>query len=84
MLICVRTTLLLPDDLYREVKSTAAASGETMTSFVEEALREALRRRAGAGRAAVDFVVAPTGSGGLQPGVELDDSAALLDVMDAR
>lgn len=84
MLIYVRTTLLLPDDLYREVKSTAAASGETMTSFVEEALREALRRRARAGHAAVDFVVAPTGSGGLQPGVELDDSAALLDVMDAR
>ena len=63
----MRTTLILPDDLYREVKSTAAASGETMTSFVEEALRDALRRRTAA-PVPVDFVIVPTGSGGLLPG----------------
>lgn len=84
MVICVRTTLILPDALYREVKSTVAASGETMTSFVEEALRDALRRRISDAPARVDFVVVPTGSGGLQPGVELDDGAALLDAMEGR
>jgi len=44
MLICMRTTLILPDDLYRELKRVAAAADRTMTSFVEEALRAALAR----------------------------------------
>lgn len=38
----MRTTLVLPDDLYREVKATAAVNGRTVTSFVEESLRRLL------------------------------------------
>ncbi|WP_136518117.1 MULTISPECIES: ribbon-helix-helix protein, CopG family [Cellulomonas] len=81
----MRTTLNIPDDLYREVRTTAAATGRTVTSVVEEALRAALARyreeQAGGRR---PFVVTPHGSGGLLPGVDLDDSAALLDRMDGR
>ena len=84
MLMCVRTTLLLPDDLYRAVKTTAAESGETMTSFVEDALREALRRRSAASTERPPFVLRPVGGGGLLPGVDLQDSSALLDVMEGR
>ncbi|KQY22902.1 antitoxin [Cellulomonas sp. Root485] len=84
MLICMRTTLLLPDDLYRAVKTTAAESGETMTSFVEDALREALRRRATVPAERAPFVLRPVGEGGLLPGVDLQDSSALLDVMEGR
>lgn len=40
----VRTTLVLNDDLYREVKVLAATRGVTATSLVEEGLREVLRR----------------------------------------
>ncbi|QCB92629.1 ribbon-helix-helix protein, CopG family [Cellulomonas shaoxiangyii] len=81
----MRTTLNLPDDLYREVRTTAAATGRTVTSVVEEALRDALARyRAEQAGARTPFVVTPCGSGGLAPGVDLDDSAALVDVLEGR
>jgi hypothetical protein len=83
MLICVRTTLLLPDDLYREVKATAAADDRTVTSFVEEALREALARHA-TPPTREPYRIEAFGSGGVLPGVDLTDSAALLDVLEAR
>ena len=86
MLICMRTTLMLPDDLYRQVKRAAADGDRTVTSFVEEALRAALTRRDDAARQPPrePYRVTPTGSGGLQPGVDLTDTAALLDVMEGR
>ena len=83
MLFCMRTTLMLDDDLYREVKTTVAAVGQTVTSFVEEALREALRRRAASATRVDVALPAPVGAGGLRPGVDLDDSAALADLMAA-
>ena len=85
MLICMRTTLILPDDLYREVKRTAATTDRTMTSFVEEALRAALARQHGArAKDSKRYRVGATGVGGLQPGVDLTDTAALLDVLEGR
>lgn len=42
MLICVRTTINLPDALVGAVKARAAAEGRTFTSLVEEGLRAAL------------------------------------------
>ena len=84
MLRCMRTTVRLPDDLYRQVKVTAAEEGETVTSFIEEALRAALARHAGAAARGSTYRVTATGSGGLQPGVDLTDSAALLDLMEGR
>jgi hypothetical protein len=75
----VRTTINLPDDLIARLKKHAAAQGTTMTALVEEAIREALARRGRRERLA--RVELPTyGVGGLQPGVDLDDSAALLDL----
>ena len=38
----MKTTLQLPDDLYREIKATAALSGRSITSIVEESLRRFL------------------------------------------
>lgn len=38
----MKTTLQLPDDLYREIKATAALSGRSVTSIVEESLRRFL------------------------------------------
>lgn len=35
----MKTTLHLPDDLYRDVKTSAAMSGRSITSIVEESLR---------------------------------------------
>jgi hypothetical protein len=35
----VKTTLQIPDDLYRDVKTAAAISGRSITSILEESLR---------------------------------------------
>ena len=81
----MRTTLILPDDLYREVKRVAAATDRTMTSFVEEALRAALaRQHSTRATSAKRYRVGATGVGGLQPGVDLTDTTSLLDVMEGR
>jgi len=44
----MKTTLELPDDLFREVKSTAARRGMLMKQFIAEALREKLSSSASA------------------------------------
>jgi hypothetical protein len=77
----MRTTVRLNDDLLREAKVCAAARGITLTRLIEDALREALaRRRAGAARPRLRL---RTFKGlGLQPGVNLDRNAALLDLME--
>lgn len=45
MLICMRTTINLPDALVEATKARAAAEGRTMTSLIEEGLRAVLNRR---------------------------------------
>ncbi len=42
MLICMRTTLNLNDDLVRQAKKRAAAEDRTLTSVIEDALRRLL------------------------------------------
>ena len=78
----MRTTIHLPDDLLARAKQAAAASRRTLTQVIEEALREALGRRKGRERTGA-LRLPVFGEGGLLPGIDLDDSAALLDAMDA-
>lgn len=83
MLRCMRTTIRLDDRLLRDLKKHAAARGRTLTAVIEDAVRQFLARTA-AGESrpkALSFRVI-TFKGGLRPGVDLDDSAALLDVME--
>jgi hypothetical protein len=75
----MRTTINLDDALLAEAKQVAARTGRSLTAVVEDALRESLHRRHRTARQAVELPV--FGEGGPQPGVDLDDSAALLDVM---
>jgi plasmid stability protein len=76
----MRTTLRLDDDLVRDLKAIAAESGRTLGQVVEDALRQALRTRRAPDREAVELPLFH-GTGTL-PGVDLVDSAALLDLMD--
>jgi plasmid stability protein len=45
MLICMRTTINLPEALAEAAKTRAAAEGRTFTSLVEEGLRAVLADR---------------------------------------
>jgi len=78
-----RTSLVLDQELYREVKAEAANSGQTVSSVLEAALRFYLElpsiREEDPG-----LVQLSTG-GGLKPGIDLynkEQIAALLDVED--
>jgi hypothetical protein len=76
----MRTTIRLPDALLRQAKTRASETGSTLNAVIEDAVRAALLRREPVNRA--ERLVLPTFRGkGLQPGVDLDDSAALLDLM---
>ena len=82
MLFCMRTTLDLDDRLLTDAKVLARQSGKTLTAVIEDALRERLARRPEGKR--TRRVRLPTvGGNGPRPGVDLDDSAGLRDLMDA-
>jgi len=76
----MRTTITIDDQILAAAKAVAARSGRTLNAVVEDALRAALARQ-GRGRAAVSVELPTFSSGRLQPGVDLDDGAALLDLM---
>jgi len=77
----VRTTVKIDDGLLAEAKAQAARSGRTLNQVVEDALRESLARRDRVVREQASDL--PTYSGSrLAPGVDLDDSSALLDLME--
>jgi hypothetical protein len=77
----MRTTLSIDDQLLRAAKKAAAESGRTLTAVVEDALRQGLARQNQPARAS--RVTLPTFDlGATLPGVDLDNSAALLDQME--
>ena len=78
----MRTTVRLDPHLLIQAKRRAAEQGRTLTSLLEEALRESLSRRAAQGSARPVRLKTVKG-GGLRPGVDLDDSASLLELMDS-
>jgi len=80
----MRTTVRLDEHLLRQVKRAAHERGETMTSLIEQGLRLVLTRpRANHRRKRVRLPVSREG-GGAAPGVDLNDSVALLDRMEGR
>jgi hypothetical protein len=76
----MRTTVTLDDDLLREAKERAARSNRTLSQVVEDAIREAFARREPPGSPTPELPVF-TGRG-LRPGVDLNDNAALSDLLD--
>jgi hypothetical protein len=77
----VKIIINLPDDLVQQAKKVALETGTTLTEIIGNALREMLAKRR---RRTVrkDFKLITYGEGGLQPGVDLDDTSVLLDLMD--
>lgn len=77
----MRTTVRLDPQLLAEAKKVAASTGRTLTAVIEDALRAVVAaRRQPRRRTEVKLTV--VNGKGLRPGIDLDDSAALLDVLD--
>ena len=77
MIIHMKTTLIIPDQLMRDLKRRAAQCGETLSAVVADALRRGLAEPRG--RAAVrDLPVHRMG----RPLVDVADRNALYDVME--
>ncbi len=77
----MRTTIRLSDDLLAQAKQAAIRSGRTLTAVIEDALRQALQRKEPQ-RKRRRIRLPSSGEGGLRPGVNLDNTAELLDIMD--
>ena len=78
----MRTTVRLDEGLLMKAKQEARKRGETLTSLMERGLRLAI---SGSHRKATSARVRlPTSraTGGVRPGIKLDDTSAVLDRLD--
>ena len=78
----MRTTVTIDDQLYRELKSRAGASGRTVGALIEDAVRDSFRGPERAARPPLRPLPVFQGKPGLKPGVDLYDNAALRELMD--
>jgi hypothetical protein len=79
----MRTTLNLNDELLVGAKALAARNQTTLTAVIEDALRDKLRDADHPEELPPVELPVSRMSGGVRPGVDLDDSAALLDLLEA-
>jgi hypothetical protein len=77
----MRTTVRLDPALLMEAKKSAVLSGKTLTAVIEDALRAALSPRGAPTPRSPVALTTFRGQGPL-PGVDLDDGASLLEVME--
>ena len=78
----MRTTVRLDDALLERAKREAARQGETLTSLIERGLRLVLARPHKSRERRRVEVPVWRAAGGTLPGVDLNDGAALLDVLE--
>lgn len=76
-----RTTVRLPDDLLAQAQGYASRTGRTFTQLVADALRYEMQRTEASRRVCEPLPI--YGGNGVRPGIDLGDTSALLDVMDA-
>jgi hypothetical protein len=76
----MRTTIRLEDHLLQEAKAQAARAGRSLNEFIEETVRVALLS-GGADQPAPPPLPLYRGGRGLRAGVDLDNNAALLELM---
>ena len=80
----MRTVIQLDNALAAQAAKLASETGCDLPHFIEEAVREKVAQAPGSQHAVQQPFVRLTtvGGQGLLPGVNLDDSAALFDLMD--
>jgi hypothetical protein len=77
-----RTTVRLPEDLVRRAKRKALAEGRSLTSLIEEGLRRIVSEQQPAAKVRRMLPPVSTATGGLMPGIDLNDTAMLLETDD--
>jgi hypothetical protein len=77
-----RTTVRLPEDLVRRAKTKALAEGRSLTALIEDGLRKVLDDSVPVARRKRVLPPVSSARGGLMPGIDLDDSAALQELED--
>lgn len=77
----MRTTIRIDDQLLAETKRLALRTGRSLTAVIEDALREVVARQGDSDRRTA-VRLTTVGGRGILPGVDLDDSAALLDLLE--
>ena len=77
----MRTTVHIDDQLLQEAKLYALETGCTLTKLLEQSLRETLARRKKRMPGKPVSLITVRGDGVL-PGIDLDNSASLLEIMD--
>lgn len=78
----MRTTIRINDDLLKRAKKRAADEGRTLTSLVEEGLVLMLSRTKAGRRKRIELPVSKA-AGGVLPGIDLNRSSDLEEVMSA-
>lgn len=78
----MRTTISIDDRLLDQVRRRAAELHRTVSQVIEDSVRESLLRREEPERP--PFRVRTFSGGGYQAGVDLDDNAAVLDLLDSQ
>ena len=76
----MRTTIRITDDLLKRAKKRAADEGRTLTSLVEEGLMLILSKPKPSRRKRIELPVSKA-TGGVLPGVDLNRSSDLEEVM---
>ena len=78
----MRTAIRINDDLLKRAKKQAADEGRTLTSLVEEGLALILSKPKTSRRKRVELPVSKA-TGGTLPGIDLNRSGDLEEVMNA-
>jgi hypothetical protein len=78
----MRTTIRINDDLLKQAKKRAADEGRTLTSLVEDGLAFILTKPKTSRRKRVDLPISKA-TGGVLPGIDLNRSSDLEEVMNA-
>lgn len=79
-LCCMRTTIRLDDQFLKSAKRLAHSIVKSLTAVIEESLRQTLIRRSTTKRTRRPVKLTTVSGLGVCSGVDLDDSAALLNL----
>jgi hypothetical protein len=72
----------ISEALVRRARRKAAAEGRSLTALIEDGLRRAVSERAPADKAERILLPVSTATGGLMPGIDLNEMAALQEMED--